>query len=160
MDPNTWVETVLAPKIKKDPDSNEYIFPDVLDDLEYFSRLHSWYKHLHKVAVRFYPMLRIGREKKFCQDDDNDVELHWTFIDENALDNIPDLFRNNYVHFSDHLSRYTNQTCLNDVVDTQNKFLRLCVLTEIDALKEKITEFLESGPKARGSKGPSVLSTK
>jgi len=77
-----WFDKVVKPRLKKN-DSGEYVFPDPLEDLKYFSKLHSWYKHLDP-PCKFYPILRIGREKRNAMcDDEDDQELHWAFVEEN-----------------------------------------------------------------------------
>lgn len=81
MDLTTYVRTNILPYLEQDQDG-EYIMPDLDNDIEYFSGLHSWYKHWRGEAPKVYPILKLGREPRnsFDQNKNKKDKLHWRFI--------------------------------------------------------------------------------
>jgi hypothetical protein len=80
-----YVRQVVLPRIER-TDDGQYKFPDVLTDLHYWSREHSWYKHFRPEPGFCYPLLRIGHEPKGIinlHDPKTPIgdELHWTFVE-------------------------------------------------------------------------------
>lgn len=81
-----WVRKVVLPRIERSPENGRYLFPDPLVDLQTYAQMHSWYKHYSNEPGRFYPILRIGPEKRGLIDltkqrapADASVPLHWRF---------------------------------------------------------------------------------
>ena len=63
--------------------NNVPILPPVMKDIERFSTLHSWYKHMGKFEIA-YPLLLKGEEPRYPFEprysDLNQSNFHWRFI--------------------------------------------------------------------------------
>ena len=73
--------------------------PPVIDDIERFSGLHSWYKHLGEFQIA-YPLLLKGEEARYDFDtqysDQNQSNFHWRFILSEFAENYGITINNQY----------------------------------------------------------------
>lgn len=93
---------------------NNMSMPEWKNDIERFSDLHSWYKHLGKFDI-VYPLLRCGEEPRNSFDpsftDLNQNNFHWTLVLDYNIDNYAIKINDtdDYVDIPDDLKKFMKQ---------------------------------------------------